>query len=297
MSPTNTISVARCIFGLFLIFLIAALPLKSHAALPGDCNSDLTVSIAEVQSAINMFLGIKPSEGCADTDNNTSVSIAEVQKAINSFLGITPPNMKGFWKGIQDTTGFSVIVLANGEMWLVLQEAGVTTRFARFQTQSTTSAFSGSGNHYLLTNGTTQTASSTGTFAEKSSLSGTMTTESGSTSFSLTYDSQYETVVSQNDAVGSWTGTYNGGDSSTTIIIDPSGALTGSSTTGCSYNGILHPRTADPAIFDLNFTETCVVGEIKILSGIATVNTNKTHLSFAATTADNTNGALFIGLK
>jgi hypothetical protein len=56
----------------------------------GDCNNDKTVTIAEVQTAINMFLGLKPTELCVDEDKSGSVSIAEVQKTINSFLGLAP---------------------------------------------------------------------------------------------------------------------------------------------------------------------------------------------------------------
>ena len=59
------------------------------AAKPGDCETDGIVTIAEVQSAINMFLGLKTVAVCVDQDNNESVSIAEVQRVINSFLGIS----------------------------------------------------------------------------------------------------------------------------------------------------------------------------------------------------------------
>lgn len=55
---------------------------------PGDCDNSGTVSIAEVQSAINMFLGMKTVAGCVDTGNDGSVSISEVQKVINGFLGL-----------------------------------------------------------------------------------------------------------------------------------------------------------------------------------------------------------------
>ncbi|MDD2855417.1 MAG: choice-of-anchor D domain-containing protein [Desulfuromonadaceae bacterium] len=55
---------------------------------PGDCNGSGTVDIAEVQSAINMFLGLKSVQACVDTDGINGVSIAEVQKTINSFLGL-----------------------------------------------------------------------------------------------------------------------------------------------------------------------------------------------------------------
>jgi RHS repeat-associated protein len=54
----------------------------------GDCDANGTVTIAEVQSAINMFLGLKTVALCVDTNGDTTVSIAEVQKTINSFLGL-----------------------------------------------------------------------------------------------------------------------------------------------------------------------------------------------------------------
>jgi M6 family metalloprotease-like protein len=65
----------------------------SHNALAtGDCDNNGTVTISEVQSAINMFLGSKAAVACVDEDVSGSVSIAEVQKTINTFLGYTPAN-------------------------------------------------------------------------------------------------------------------------------------------------------------------------------------------------------------
>ena len=55
---------------------------------PGDCDGVGGVTIAEVQSAINMFLGLKIVEVCVDQDTSNNVTIAEVQKVINSFLGL-----------------------------------------------------------------------------------------------------------------------------------------------------------------------------------------------------------------
>jgi hypothetical protein len=54
----------------------------------GDCDGNGTVTIAEVQSGINMFLGLNPVKACVDTNGNNAVSIDEVQKVINSFLGL-----------------------------------------------------------------------------------------------------------------------------------------------------------------------------------------------------------------
>jgi hypothetical protein len=55
---------------------------------PGDCDSSGTVSIAEVQAAINMYLGLMKPLLCVDTDRDDAVSIAEVQKVINGYLGL-----------------------------------------------------------------------------------------------------------------------------------------------------------------------------------------------------------------
>jgi len=55
---------------------------------PGDCNQDGQITIAEVQSAINMYLGLKVTESCVDIDGSNNVSIAEVQKVINGYLGL-----------------------------------------------------------------------------------------------------------------------------------------------------------------------------------------------------------------
>lgn len=63
---------------------------------PGDCNGDGTVSIAEVQSAINMFLGINAIEDCVDVNGNGKVSIGEVQKIINKHLRLSASPGAGF---------------------------------------------------------------------------------------------------------------------------------------------------------------------------------------------------------
>ncbi len=56
--------------------------------LPGDCDGNGTVTIGEVQRAINMFLGAEPIGCGVDVNSNGSVSIGEVQQVINAFLGV-----------------------------------------------------------------------------------------------------------------------------------------------------------------------------------------------------------------
>jgi len=54
----------------------------------GDCNGSSTVTVDEVQSAINMYLGIKVISPCVDLNNSLTVTVDEVQKVINAFLGM-----------------------------------------------------------------------------------------------------------------------------------------------------------------------------------------------------------------
>ena len=55
--------------------------------IPGDCDGDGSVSIGELQKAINMFLSAVPPECGVDCDGDGKVSIGELQKVINAFLG------------------------------------------------------------------------------------------------------------------------------------------------------------------------------------------------------------------
>ena len=62
--------------------------LRIGSALPGDCDGDGSVSIGEVQKAVNMFLGtLSPACG-VDANQDGAVSIGEIQKVINAFLGL-----------------------------------------------------------------------------------------------------------------------------------------------------------------------------------------------------------------
>jgi hypothetical protein len=205
--------------------------------------------------------------------------------------------MKGIWGDTPGgTTSTSAIVLSNGDAWIVFNEAGVTTRFARLQTQSTGANYTGTGTQYLLQTGAHEAVTASGTFTEKILISGTITPPGGN-NLNLSYDSRYETPAKLSDAVGSWTGTFGGNSSLRTLVVTAAGSLSGNSTTGCTYNGTLLPRTADTAVFDVSFTEACVIGTPTDFSGIATLNAAKTGLSIAVTTADKANGALFVGSK
>ena len=60
----------------------------STAPVPGDCDDDGSVSIAELQKAINMFLGATHPDCGVDCDGDGAVSICELQRVVNAFLGL-----------------------------------------------------------------------------------------------------------------------------------------------------------------------------------------------------------------
>jgi phosphohistidine swiveling domain-containing protein len=78
------------------IFVISfTSPSIVKAGLPGDLNGDGNVSISEVQTAINSFLGLVTNTSNAanfimpgDLNGDGVVSISEVQTVINAFLGL-----------------------------------------------------------------------------------------------------------------------------------------------------------------------------------------------------------------
>jgi hypothetical protein len=274
--------------------------------LKGDVHNDWKINLDDAIVALRMVTrqSLSNINKGADVNNDGVIGIPEAIYVLQLLQGTVDPvpitkkpAIKGFWKGAQGTIGTSAIVLANGDSWLVFQESGISTSFARLQIQTNGLSYSGTGTQYFLTSGTAQNVSTVGTFTEKASLLGTAVVVSGSASMALAYSPEYETTATLADAAGNWVGSYNGGASSATIAIAENGALTGSSTTGCTYSGTMQMRSTDPALFDVSFTESCVDGDSKALAGIATVNAARTSLSLAATTDDRLVGMLFLGTK
>jgi hypothetical protein len=209
--------------------------------------------------------------------------------------GEPAPVMKGIWSGTTGTISTSAIVLANGDSWVVSTDA-TGSKLAALPLALTGSTFTGSGKQYQ--GSSSEAATVSGSFVQKTSVTGSMVATSGTNNFSLTYDSRSDTPVTVANAVGTWKATYNAGAITTTLAIaSTTGVLSGSSSTGCTYVGTLLPRTDDPAIYKADFTETCLTGTPTVLSGVATLNIAKTGLSIVVVSADKNTGTLFAGVK
>ncbi|TGU70282.1 carboxypeptidase regulatory-like domain-containing protein [Geomonas terrae] len=78
--------------GLIVALACAALLISNLSAfataLPGDCDGNGSVTMIEVQGAINMFLGNKTAASCVDTDQSGAVTITELRNVVNAYLGL-----------------------------------------------------------------------------------------------------------------------------------------------------------------------------------------------------------------
>jgi hypothetical protein len=173
---------------------------------------------------------------------------------------------------------------------VVLQSATSLNNLARgTATLSNANAFSVSGRSYNLTTGVVSSAGLSGILVPKASLSVAAT--SNSPAYTLAYNKAYETPAKLADAAGRWSATRGAGAVQLSFDISASGALTGSSSTACTYAGTLTPHASAIAVFNLSLTEACLGTPAQTYSGIATANAATNGLSMAFTTADLASGS------
>jgi hypothetical protein len=205
-------------------------------------------------------------------------------------------NLQGIWTaGTLGTETASMVVLSSGASWLLVNHAPV--QLITSVLKGNTTGYDGTGIEY--TSGSTPAPAAVSYAAAvvpKKTLTGTVTQTGQSRALSFSYDPRYETAALQTEVVGTWTGTKNAGSVAVTWKIVDSGALTGSSTSGCSYGGnvLVHGAGAVPVgVFDLTLVETCSergVDVVKNFGGIVVLNAAKTGATFAFSTAAGTEG-------
>jgi hypothetical protein len=139
-----------------------------------------------------------------------------------------------------------------------------------------------------------------GTNAMKQSLNATLVYSVGgqSTSFTTTYDADYDLVPDMNAVAGTYSGQVTATEN-VTVQVSSTGNLSGSSTTGCTFTGSFSPRTHgnvfnvtvifedDPACSNRNDS----------VNGVGSYDAVTKTLYSAALNGDRTNGFIFIGTK
>jgi hypothetical protein len=205
-------------------------------------------------------------------------------------------NLQGIWSaGTLGSETASMVVLSNGASWLLVNHAPV--QLITSVLKGTLTGYDGAGIEY--TSGSTPAPAAVSYAASvvpKQTLTGNVTQSGQIRAFKFSYDARYEVAALQSDVAGTWTGTKNAGSVAVTWAISGTGALTGSSTSGCSYGGAVavHGAGAAPVgVFDLTLKETCNnlgVDVVKNFGGIVVLNAAKTGATFAFSTAAGTEG-------
>ncbi|MEJ8838670.1 hypothetical protein [Ramlibacter sp. AN1133] len=219
--------------------------------------------------------------------------------------------MQGFWSGAVTTapdgaTRSSAVVMPDGTAWVVFETATATTAVAKIAltgtaVNETDATAAGSGNYYRLPTATQAStrsaASASATASTKGTFAGSITvTGNAATGFNWASVAGFTTQSLAADVVGTWNGSAGGSAVQVSWGILSTGALTGNSSTGCTYSGTLKP-SAGTAVYDLVVAEDCA-GTVRNMTGIATLSstsasTSKNSLRVVFTADANATGGLF----
>lgn len=217
----------------------------------------------------------------------------------NIAIPIDPPAVvQGFWSGSvtsgpDGATTASTVVTPALTAWVVFDNGTTVTGLAKVPltataASNTQASAQGSGSYFKL--GATvskQAVALDGTATTSGQFSGTL----GSSTWAWQSNASYKTAALASDLVANWTGTAAGKTVSYSWTVDGNGAVSGSSTPGCSYSGTLKPHAAGVAVFDVSVTESCS-GITKSLTGIATLTSAKSALAVAYTTTGDAEGSV-----
>jgi hypothetical protein len=206
---------------------------------------------------------------------------------------IDPLSLKGRWVTVGAAApAFTAIVVpegANAGAWVLANDA---SRLVRLLLRSDNTA---EGKSYVLNPAGTAAVDVSGSFTADLAASPSELTINGvpAVTLALSQSATLAAAAVQGDAAGTWTATLGGGAQTTQWVVTGSGSMTGTSTTGCTYAGIV-VAMVNAAAYNVSFTESCPVGVPAAFSGIATVNAGLTALTVVSANADASVGsALF----
>jgi hypothetical protein len=203
--------------------------------------------------------------------------------------------LQGLWQGSYSPSQLpaSAAVLPDGRVWFVMNDANNDVRLITGGLGVQGSSFSGGGKEFVPGVTGVSAATINATVTAKSQLQGSFNVNGVTNSFSMTYQPRYEIPAVLSDVVGAWMGALSNGAVSVTWDITASGAVTGQSTTGCSYGGQFQTRSEAKAILEVAVTESCA-GTTKRLTGVASLNQTKSTLSVTTTLADESAAVLLL---
>jgi len=242
--------------------------------------------------------------------------------------GTPKTSVEGYWGGptneVDSATGASFVmagpVLENGEYWLVKSLNGLIDSMVHGTGQSASSKFNSTDAKWWLKDGVQTnvagTLASTDAYVVNSTFPASTIWKSGTQSvgwsFSLKYDSSYDTSATNAYVIGNWAGTVesSSGREKFTFVVTNAGAsaptlamtfLAPSTQAGCVWSGTIAPRASGKNIYNVAMTigrqASCSLPGT-VFSGIATPGTNAStgKPRLVLTAIDSSNTYDFIGL-
>jgi hypothetical protein len=174
---------------------------------------------------------------------------------------------------------------ASAAIWILANDA---SRLMKLSAQDSGAL---TGKAYVLGQNTAATVVN-GQWSTSASKAMTLTGLPSGT-LALAQTDAFTSAAVQADVAGAWKATVGSNAQSVSWAVATSGAVSGSSTTGCTYAGTLAAMT-NASAYTASVKETCSDGVSTQLNGIATLNSAKDALSMVATNADESVGvALF----
>lgn len=223
----------------------------------------------------------------------------------------TPPpsatSAEGLWNGTTNT-GRSVagLVLDDGTYWFLYSQVGnpnVLAGLVQGNGSSQAGAFTSSNTKdFNSEDPAILDATLAGSYVEKQSLSGTVTyVLGGQTTFTSTYDTDYDLTPDVNLVVGTYTGTGStatAGASETVTVTLSTSSIAGFTANGCLFTGSFVPRSSGNAYnVSVTFQGGVCSNGTNTVDGVAFFDAGTKTLSSAALNATRTNGFVFIGTK
>jgi hypothetical protein len=214
-----------------------------------------------------------------------------------------PKATAGFWSGRLDAqTTVSSVFLPEGQAWTVLTSTPVAGTTG---TVSTLARGTISVANNTVTVAGTATSFGNPPAVNSYSLQGVLVPQSAlnvpatvaTPAYDLTYNKAFETPARLADAAGRWSASVSQGAIRVTLDINATGAITGSSTAGCTYSGSLATHPAGIAVFTLGLQEQCLNQVASSFGGIATLNAASTQLSLAFTAANGSQAGLLLATR
>jgi len=217
----------------------------------------------------------------------------------------TPSAAQGLWNGITNTNRTVVgLVLSDGLFYFLYSKVGNPAIIAGVvQGNGSTNGGSFSSSNakdFNLEGAGILNASVSASFATKQTLNGTVTYTAGGSTFTSTYNSNYELTPSVSTLAGTFTGqvAFSLGVENAVVTVANNGSLSGSGASGCTITGSVTPRSDGNA-----FTTSVTFGGApcyfanQTFTGISYFDAPTKRLYTAAPNSARSDGVIFVGTK